>query len=115
MSSPRQSQGFDAETRALAHLQAQGLTLVTRQWRCRFGEIDLIMRDGAMLVFVEVRQRKAGQFGGALQSLSASKMQRVVRACELYLAEHAYRGACRIDAVLVDAAHNVEWLKNVSG
>jgi putative endonuclease len=115
MASPKQAQGFDAESLALAHLQAQALTLVARQWRCRFGEIDLIMRDGATLVFVEVRQRKAGRFGGALESLSTTKMQRVQRACELYLAEHAHRGACRIDAVLIDSALKVEWMKNVTG
>lgn len=115
MVSPKQAQGYDAETAALAFLRAQGLALVARQWRCRFGEIDLIMRDGGVLVFVEVRQRKPSHFGGALESLSAEKMRRVQRAAELYLAQHAEQGACRLDAVLIDAKGGVQWIRNVSG
>lgn len=115
MSSPRQTQGFDAETQALRHLQSKGLTLEARQWRCRFGEIDLIMREGATLVFVEVRQRRGGAFGGALESLSASKMAKLQRAGELYLAQSTFHGNCRIDAVLIDAQQPIQWIKNVTG
>ena len=54
------ARGADAEELAAAFLQQHGLTLVTRNYRCRFGEIDLIARDGDTLVFIEVRQRSSG-------------------------------------------------------
>jgi putative endonuclease len=115
MSSPTQQRGFDAESRALAFLQTHGLQLVARQWRCRFGEIDLIMREGGTLVFVEVRMRRAGAFGGALESLSATKMQRMSRAVELYLSQSRHTGAARVDAVLIDERKPIEWLENITG
>jgi putative endonuclease len=57
--------GRQAEDRALAYLQTQGLVLITRNFRSRRGEIDLVMRDAATLVFVEVRKRRSQRFGGA--------------------------------------------------
>ena len=60
------NRGEQAEAIALRYLQAKGLDLVERNYRCRFGEIDLIMRDGKTLVFTEVRLRKSNAFGGAL-------------------------------------------------
>jgi putative endonuclease len=62
--------GQAAESRAEAFLKTQGLTLVARNWRCRFGEIDLVMQDGSTLVFVEVRLRSRSDFGGAAASVT---------------------------------------------
>ncbi|HRC69195.1 MAG TPA: YraN family protein, partial [Candidatus Competibacter denitrificans] len=59
----RVAQGTAAEDLALRYLEARGLALVTRNFRCRGGELDLILRDGGQLVFVEVRSRRSSQFG----------------------------------------------------
>lgn len=107
------SAGERYEREAEALLKANGLTLVERNWHCRFGEIDLIMRDGAMLVFVEVRQRNSVRFGGAAASIGADKQARIERAIGLYLSRLPSMPACRVDAVLFDAARPPQWLRNV--
>lgn len=103
--------GADAEARAADHLRQQGLTLLTRNWRCRHGEIDLILRDGGTLVFVEVRARSRADYGGAAESITAAKRGRLLRAAEAYLAETRYRGPCRFDAVLIEG-DRLAWLRN---
>ena len=101
------------EREAEALLMAHGLTLVERNWHCRFGEIDLIMRDGATLVFVEVRRRNSQRFGGSAASIGREKQARIERAAELYLSRLPTTPACRVDAVLFDALSAPRWLKNV--
>ncbi|KGI77067.1 YraN family protein [Oleiagrimonas soli] len=89
------------EDRALAHLERAGLKAVARNFHTRFGELDLIMRDGATLVFVEVRYRRSRGYGGAAMSVTARKRERLVRAAEGFLAahpEHAERD-CRFDVI----------------
>lgn len=105
--------GRHAENIAAAFLQRQGLALVARNYRCRFGEIDLIARDGKTLVFVEVRMRSSTSFGGAAASITAAKRAKLTRAARHYLAGTARMPACRFDALLVSGAdHSVEWIKN---
>ncbi|MBK9161457.1 MAG: YraN family protein [Nitrosomonadales bacterium] len=106
--------GAQAEQWAAGHLQQQGLEPVARNYRGRFGEIDLIMRDGATLVFVEVRLRSNPGFGGAASSIDARKQQRIIRTAQQYLAGLAHLPPCRFDAVLMDDAcgRNAQWLKN---
>ncbi len=101
------------ERKAEAMLEAAGLTLVERNWSCRMGEIDLIMRDGDTLVFVEVRKRDSTRFGGAGASISAHKQARLERAIGLYLSHLPRTPVCRIDAVLFDGGGRASWLKNV--
>lgn len=105
--------GRDAEDRALALLLQRGLKLVARNWHCRGGEIDLIMRDGAVLVFVEVRHRGGGRFGGAADSITAAKQRKLLLAAEVYLSSHAIDSPCRFDAVLSMGSEAPQWLKNV--
>ncbi|EJE54233.1 TIGR00252 family protein [Acidovorax sp. CF316] len=107
-------QGVVAEDRALAHLQAAGLRLLTRNYRTPGrggGEIDLVMceRDGTT-VFVEVRSRASQAFGGAGASIGAVKQQRIVLAARHYLMRLAAPPPCRFDVVLVEEAQ-VQWLK----
>ena len=109
--------GDEAETRALAWLLAQGLVLVQRNYRvargprARGGEIDLIMREkSGELVFVEVRARRDGRFGGAAASISASKQQRIIFAARCYLAGLAVLPPCRFDVLALDG-EQVQWLK----
>lgn len=106
--------GRAAEEAAAAYLARQGLRLVARNWRCKGGEIDLIMRDGATLVFVEVRSRKDARFGGAAASITATKQGRLIHAARLYLASLASPPACRFDAVLIEAGR-LSWLRDAFG
>lgn len=108
--------GRDAEDLAAAYLRRQGLELVERNYRCRFGEIDLIVRDGTTLVFVEVRMRVGGNFGGAIASITAGKRAKLLRTARHYLAGKSRAPACRFDALLVSGpGHTIEWLKNAFG
>ena len=101
------------ERQAEALLMASGMTLVERNWLCRFGEIDLIMRDSATLVFVEVRQRNSQRFGGSAASIGRAKQARIERAVGLYLSKLPSLPACRVDAVLFDGSSAPQWLRNI--
>ena len=108
------SQGAKAEQVASRYLQNHGLKLVAQNYRSRFGEIDLIMHDGATVVFVEVRLRRNSRFGGAASSIDARKQKRIVSTAQQFLAGLGHVPPCRFDAVLLDDAHSdkVQWLKN---
>lgn len=105
--------GIAAERLAATYLQQNGLKLLESNYRCRFGEIDLIMRDGREIVFVEVRLRSNALFGGAGASITPGKQQKLTRAAEHYLMQHG-TAPCRFDAVLLDslATTHLTWLKN---
>jgi putative endonuclease len=101
-----------AEERAARFLEERKLTVIARNHRCGGGEIDLICRDGRTLVFVEVRLRRNGGFGGAAASITPAKQRRIVLAARHYLATTGkHRLACRFDCVLLDG-ENIEWVKN---
>jgi len=107
--------GRDAETVAARHLQGAGLTLLMRNYSCRVGELDLIMSDGATLVFVEVRYRRAGAYGGALESIDERKRLRLLRAAQHFLQHAGHRGdrPCRFDVVAISGAlldPAIEWI-----
>ena len=105
--------GVEAEDKALQLLLRAGLKLVARNWHCRGGELDLIMRDGGQLVFVEVRHRVNDHFGGALGSITASKCRKLQHAASVYLAQHGIDAPCRFDAVVSDGDSEPVWLKNI--
>jgi putative endonuclease len=106
--------GQHAEDVAAAYLQRHGLKVIARNYRCRFGEIDLIAEDRGSLVFIEVRLRTRSDFGGAAESIDAAKRRRLVAAARHYLARTGADRACRFDAFLVTGNDGaVEWLKNV--
>jgi putative endonuclease len=109
------SRGVRAEALAAAYLTDNGLTVIARNFRTRFGEIDLIARDGDTLVFVEVRLRQSHAFGGAAGSITASKRARLVAAASVYLAETPREPPCRFDAILLDAvaSNRIEWQRNI--
>lgn len=104
------TRGREAETLAAQYLERHGLRVVARNFRVRSGEIDLICRDGATLVFVEVRLRSRGDFGGAAASITAEKRRRIVLAASHYLLGRPPCD-CRFDCVLLDG-QRLEWLKN---
>jgi putative endonuclease len=106
--------GVLAEQLALKYLQQHGLQLIAQNYRSRFGEIDLIMQDGATVVFIEVRLRRNAAFGGAAASIDTRKRQRIISTAQQYLAGLARAPACRFDAILLDGMteQNMQWLKN---
>ena len=109
--SRKQEQGRAWEDMALAYLERRGLVLVEANFRCKLGEIDLILRDGATLVFVEVRQRAAGAPVSAAASIGPAKMRRIIRAAQVYLQRFSRLPPCRIDVVAIDG-DDIEWITN---
>ena len=99
MSTAAQVAGADAEERVARFLASRGLSIVARNFRTRLGEIDLVAQDGATLVFVEVRYRAGGGYGGALESITAAKRSRIVAAAHQYLARLGAEPPCRFDVV----------------
>ncbi len=109
--------GLDAEQHAAAYLQDQGLELITRNYHAPCGEIDIIMRDGAILVFVEVRHRAREHFCRATETIDAGKQQRLRATAEHYMQQHAVTADadCRFDVItLTGPMHNINyhWLTN---
>ena len=110
------NRGKDAEARAAQYLQAQGLQIVERNYRCRYGEVDLIARDGQTLVFVEVRARSSNAFGGAAASITTAKQKKLTRTALHYLSTAGQTPRCRFDAVLLSGDNApVEWLQDAFG
>ena len=99
---PAQATGGDAEDRAAALLARHGLAIVERNYRTRLGEIDLVAREGACLVFVEVRSRAGDAYGGALESITPRKRRRIVAAASLYLARYTRPPPCRFDVITLE-------------
>lgn len=92
--------GAAAEDLAASFLQQQGLKIITRNYNCQFGELDLICQTKAQeLVFVEVRFRKNQQFGGALTSVTKSKQQKLHRTATYYLSQLQHQPPCRFDVI----------------
>ena len=104
--------GAAAEARALTFVQQQGLTLVEQNFSCRWGEIDLILRDQETLVFVEVRQRSSARFGGAEASVSAGKQAKLWRTAEVYLQRIRRIPVCRFDLIAIDG-DQLEWMRHI--
>jgi putative endonuclease len=101
-----QARGRAAEDAALRFLESRGCVLVARNYSCRRGEIDLVMRDGGSLVFVEVRARSGDAFGGAAASVGVSKQRRLAAAARHFLMTHpreAQRPA-RFDVVAISGS-----------
>ena len=102
------SRGAAVESAARAHLVRAGLEPVAANAGYRVGELDLVMRDGATLVFVEVRFRADARFGGGAQSITASKRRKLVQAAGAFLALHPRwaDAPCRFD--VVDASGSID-------
>ena len=101
-----------AEELALCYLQNNGLKLIQQNFHSRFGEIDLIMLDKDDLVFVEVKKRSLS-INNALESITRSKQQKLIRTAEYYWLKLNRDVPCRFDAVVIDGNNNCQWLKNI--
>ncbi len=108
--------GRAAEDLAAAWLQKKGLRLIERNFRCKAGEIDLILRDGTTLVFAEVRYRASNAFGGAAASIDAKKRHRILTAARYYLMDKPDQ-ACRFDVIALDRVDPaaIDWLRDAFG
>lgn len=111
------TRGHAAEDSAVRHLRGNGLKLVERNYRSPYGEIDLVMRDGDTLVFVEVRYRRSRKFGAPEETVDARKQRRLRATAEHYLqrGRAPSRKPCRFDIVAFTGADDgaaVTWLQN---
>lgn len=102
--------GEAAERLAERHLRAHGLVLRERNYRSPHGEIDLIMRDGETLVFVEVRQRSNPRFGSGVDSIDGRKQRRLRLTAEHYLQRQRSVPACRFDVVSLNGEGDIHWI-----
>lgn len=115
----QQALGRLGEDAAAGYLADRGMQVVARNWRCRYGEIDIIALDGVVLVFCEVKTRRGTSFGGPLAAITAAKLARMRRLAVLWLEEHGgHRGPIRIDVVGLlshpDGRFEIEHLRGVS-
>lgn len=103
------------EQLAKKYLLAQGLTFIEANFRLRLGEIDLIMQDGAILVFVEVKYRSSDRYGSSLEQVTASKIRKIKLVASAYLQRQYSEVACvRFDVVGISpkgAGHRFDWVK----
>ncbi len=106
------TQGKIAEDQACLFLQKKGLKLVEKNYRCRTGEIDLVMQDKKELVFVEVRYRANNDYGSALDSVDQQKIQKLISAANHYILSHQIDLPTRFDVIGFDASLKPNWVTN---
>jgi putative endonuclease len=112
------ARGRQAEDAACRYLTARGLTLLARNFRCRRGEIDLVMQEQDCVVFVEVRCRSNPRFGGALESVDWRKREKLATTAQYYLQTHvrAAQLSARFDVIAVTIpGARIEWIKDAFG
>jgi putative endonuclease len=116
--SPTQKIGDVAEETALGYLTKAGCKLIIRNFRCPFGEIDLIIRDAEMLAFVEVRYRGKEDFGSGAETVSFTKQGKIIRSAQRYLQQNrvSHLLPCRFDVVSMtlnaDKKFEINWIKD---
>ena len=114
----RATLGRSAEDLAAEFLEAQGLTVLLRNYRRRSGELDVVARDGDVLVVVEVRTRSSEDFGGAAASIDGWKQHKIIRVTSQLLQQRKdlARLRVRFDVIVIhgvgDASPRVEWMKH---
>jgi putative endonuclease len=106
--------GLVSEKIAETFLISQGLKLITNNYHCRYGEIDLIMQDAKTLVFIEVRLRTNPNFGNAAASITPQKQQKIIHTAQHYLQQNKINIPCRFDALLLSTTdmRNIQWIRN---
>lgn len=113
-----QTTGGNAERRALKFLQKNGLILISKNYRCRLGEIDLVMLDGHCVVFVEVRYRKNSHFASAAESVDRRKQDKLVRTAAIFLGRQPKYSSrpVRFDVIAFDQVQDrdckLQWIKD---
>ncbi|XOV87291.1 MAG: YraN family protein [Pseudomonadota bacterium] len=111
MTNTRQ-RGHAGEDAALAYLQNQGLTLVTRNFAGRMGEIDLIMQDGNTLCFIEVRLRNNRNYASGAESITHNKIRKLIKTAQLYIMSHHQPPDINYRFDVVSLGSGIEWIKH---
>ena len=112
---PRALQGKRGEDLACEYLAEQGLVLIERNYRCRTGELDLIMRDGSQVVFIEVRLRRSHRYGHPEETVTRTKQTRLIRAAAFYLQSRRIDSPCRFDVIAIvrnPSGGTLRWIKD---
>jgi putative endonuclease len=113
MTQARQAFGSRGEDLACSELEHRGYAILERRYRCRLGEVDIVARDGDVTVFVEVKARENGEFGGGAAAVTPAKQRTIARVAMDYLARHRLVDRpCRFDVVVVDGASGVTVIPN---
>lgn len=111
----RKLTGREGEDRAAAVLKKEGYKILSRNFKSRFGEIDIIAEDGGFLVFVEVKRRTGENFGTSLEAIDARKKLHMIRSAQIYLKVNRCPGRrVRFDVVGIDG-DNVKVIKHAFG
>ncbi len=106
--------GMKYETLAAGYLQEKGYRILVRNFRCRFGEIDIIAEDGGVLVFFEIKFRSSGQCGNPLEAVDVRKQRRISRAALYYYKENGYvkEQPCRFDVIGIEGNGFIRHIEN---
>jgi putative endonuclease len=104
--------GEAAEEQAHQFLLNNGLTAVCRNYRCQYGELDLIMTDHNSLVIIEVRFRNNNTYGSALESITPRKQARLIATTQHYLSHHKTEQRIRFDVIALSGDGSLQWIKN---
>lgn len=104
--------GEKSEQLACDFLLKQGMQIVDKNFRCKYGELDLVMREQQTLVIVEVRFRKSSKYGGALESITYKKQSRIIAATQYYLLQHKINSPIRFDVITMSSDSDINWIKN---
>ncbi|MCY3793811.1 MAG: YraN family protein [Gammaproteobacteria bacterium] len=112
-----QAEGRRAERQAASHLRGHGLKLIASNYRSRFGEVDLIMSDGGVIVFVEVKRRRSARFMNPAESVDVHKQRRLAMAAGRFLATHPRYGRqpARFDVVTITGPNyrpQFDWIRD---
>jgi len=111
----KKNKGADAETQACHFLQQKGLALITQNYYCRQGEIDLIMNDNETTVFIEVRYRKNNHYGDAKESITIQKQNKIRTTALHYMQSHDQHKNARFDVIAITgegSQQQLEWIQN---
>ena len=108
--------GTQYESMAVQYLTEAGYHILERNFRCRTGEIDIIAKDGAYLVFVEVKYRASAASGSALEAVDYRKQQSILRVAQYYMVSHGYgtQTNCRFDVVAIQGTE-ITLIQNAFG
>lgn len=104
--------GEEKERLACSYLQDKGLHLLQRNYRCRRGEIDLIMREASTLVFVEVRFRASTRFGTPAETVDLRKQRKLAAAASHYLQRNSINLPCRFDVIALSGPNRIDWIRD---
>lgn len=104
--------GEGAEEQAHNFLISKGLKPICRNYRCKLGELDIIMSDQQSLVIIEVKYRKTDQFGSALENITRTKQSRIIAATQMYLSTQKVDCPIRFDVIAISGNGKIEWVQN---